>query len=148
MAAYGRGDYSGGAYSIGAYLGALAIVSASTVAISGDKIKDAQFEISSTSTVSIGAVKIASASVDIVDTSEITVAGGISAGGGFYVGNTSTISVSNTSTSASGAHLTFENPTGGQSVVAFNFAGVTRASIRVDNGGNLIINANNNNIYL
>jgi hypothetical protein len=81
MAAYGRGDYSGGRYSYGAYLGALAIVSASTVVVAGDKIKDAQFEISSASTVSIAAVKISSADVAIVDTSVVTVAGGISAVG-------------------------------------------------------------------
>jgi hypothetical protein len=81
MAAYGRGDYSGGAYSFGAYLGALAIVSASTVVVAGDKIKDAQFEIFSTSTVSVNAVKISSADVAIVDTSVVTVAGGIDAVG-------------------------------------------------------------------
>jgi hypothetical protein len=93
MAAYGRGDYSGGRYSIGAYLGALAIVSASTVVVAGDKIKDAQFEISSTSTVSIVAVKIASASVDIVDTSEVTVAGGISAVGNVDIVATSVLDI-------------------------------------------------------
>lgn len=81
MAAYGRGDYGGGAYSFGAYLGALAIASASTVVVAGDKIKDAQFEISSSSTVSVSAVKISSTAVAIVDTSVVTVAGGISATG-------------------------------------------------------------------
>jgi hypothetical protein len=81
MAAYGRGDYGGGAYSFGAYLGALAIVSASTVVVAGDKIKDAQFEIFSTNTVSVNAVKISSADVAIVDTSVVTVAGGIDAVG-------------------------------------------------------------------
>jgi hypothetical protein len=81
MAAYGRGDYSGGRYSYGAYLGALAIVSASTVAVSGEKIKDAQFEISSSSTVSVSAVKISSTAVAINDTSVMTVAGGIDAVG-------------------------------------------------------------------
>ena len=89
MAAYGRGDYGGGAYSYGAYLGALAIVSASTVAVSGDKIKDAQFEISSTSTISVGAVKISSSSLAVVDTSVMTVAGGLSA-----VGNVDIVSSS------------------------------------------------------
>ena len=81
MAAYGRGDYSGGQYSYGAYLGSLAIVDASTVVVSAEKIVDAQFEITSTSTVSIGAVKIANAGVAIVDTSVVTVAGGIDAVG-------------------------------------------------------------------
>ncbi len=81
MAAYGRGDYSGGAYSFGAYLGALAIASASTVVVAGDKIKDAQFEISSTSTVAVGAVKISNAHIVIVDISEMTVAGGLDAVG-------------------------------------------------------------------
>ena len=81
MAAYGRGDYSGGRYSYGAYLGSLAIVDASTVVVSAEKIVDAQFEITSTSTVSIGGVKIANAGVAIVDTSVVTVAGGIDAVG-------------------------------------------------------------------
>jgi len=89
MAAYGRGDYGGGAYSFGAYLGALAIASASTVVVAGDKIKDAQFEISSTSTVAVGAVKIANAGVAIVDTSVMTVAGGLDA-----VGNVDMVAVS------------------------------------------------------
>jgi len=81
MAAYGRGDYSGGRYSFGAYLGSLAIVDASTVVVAGDKIKDAQFEIFSSSTVSVGAVKISNAGVAIVDTSVMTAAGGLDAVG-------------------------------------------------------------------
>jgi hypothetical protein len=81
MAAYGRGDYSGGRYSYGAYLGALAIASASTVVVAGDKIKDAQFEISSTSTASVAAVKISNAHIVIVDISVMTVAGGLDAVG-------------------------------------------------------------------
>ena len=81
MAAYGRGDYGGGAYSFGAYLGALAIASASTVVVAGDKIKDAQFEISSTSTASVAAVKISNAHIVIVDISVMTVAGGLDAVG-------------------------------------------------------------------
>jgi hypothetical protein len=81
MAAYGRGDYGGGQYSYGAYLGSLAIVDASTVVVSAERIKDAQFEISSTSTVSVGAVKISNTGVAIVDTSVVTVAGGIDAVG-------------------------------------------------------------------
>ena len=81
MAAYGRGDYGGGAYSFGAYLGALAIASASTVVVAGDKIKDAQFEISSTSTVSVDAVKISNTHIVIVDISAMTVAGGLDAVG-------------------------------------------------------------------
>ena len=89
MAAYGRGDYGGGAYSFGAYLGALAIVSASTVVVAGDRIKDAQFEISSSSTVAVAAVKISNAGVAIVDTSVMTVAGGLSA-----VGNVDIIATS------------------------------------------------------
>ena len=93
MAAYGRGDYSGGRYSIGAYLGALAIVSASTVVVAGDKIKDAQFEIFSTSTVSIGAVKIANAQVIIVDDSVITIAGGIDAVGNVDIAGTSVLEI-------------------------------------------------------
>jgi Icc-related predicted phosphoesterase len=93
MAAYGRGDYSGGAYSFGAYLGALAIVSASTVVVAGDKIKDAQFEISSTSTVSIDAVKISNAGVAIVDTSVMTVAGGIDAVGNVDIIATSILNI-------------------------------------------------------
>jgi hypothetical protein len=93
MAAYGRGDYSGGRYSYGAYLGSLAIVDASTVVVAGDKIKDAQFEISSSSTVSVGAVKIASASFDIVDTSEVTVAGGIDAVGSLFIIDTSVLEI-------------------------------------------------------
>jgi Icc-related predicted phosphoesterase len=93
MAAYGRGDYGGGAYSFGAYLGALAIVSASTVVVAGDKIKDAQFEISSTSTVSVGAVKIANADVVIVDTSVMTVAGGLDAVGNVDIVATSILDI-------------------------------------------------------
>jgi hypothetical protein len=89
MAAYGRGDYGGGAYSFGAYLGALAIFSASTVAVSGERIKDAQFEIFSTSTVSIDSVKIANAGVVINSTSVMTVAGGLDA-----VGNVDIVAVS------------------------------------------------------
>lgn len=81
MAAYGRGDYSGGRYSYGAYLGTLAIVDASTVAITGQKIKDAQFEIFSSSTVSIDAKKIATSAVDIASSSTLIVAGGIDAVG-------------------------------------------------------------------
>ena len=93
MAAYGRGDYGWGAYSFGAYLGALAIVSASTVVVAGDRIKDAQFEISSTSTVSVDAVKIANSDVAIVDTSVITVAGGIDAVGNVNIIATSVLSI-------------------------------------------------------
>tara|TARA_R110000868_G_scaffold135235_1_gene347559 strand:- start:659 stop:1063 length:405 start_codon:yes stop_codon:yes gene_type:complete len=93
MAAYGRGDYGGGAYSYGAYLGALAIVSASTVAVSGDKIKDAQFEISSTSTISVGAVKISSASFAVDDTSVMTVAGGLDAVGSVNIVSTSILNI-------------------------------------------------------
>jgi len=89
MAVYGRGDYSGGRYSYGAYLGALAIVSASTVVVAGDRIKDAQFEISSTSTVAVAAIKISNSGVAIVDTSVMTVAGGLSA-----VGNVDIIATS------------------------------------------------------
>ena len=85
MAAYGRGDYSGGQYSYGAYLGSLAIVDASTVVVGAQSIKDAQFEISSTSTVSVGAVRIANAGVAIVDTSAVTVAGGIDAVGNVLI---------------------------------------------------------------
>jgi len=93
MAAYGRGDYGGGAYSFGAYLGALAIVSASTVAVSGERIKEAQFEISSTSTVSVGAVKISSASLAVLDTSVITIAGGIDAVGNVNIVSTSVLDI-------------------------------------------------------
>jgi hypothetical protein len=85
MAAYGRGDYSGGRYSYGAYLGSLAIVDASTVVVSGEKIKDAQFEIFSSSTVSVGAVKIANAGVAIIDTSVMTAAGGLDAVGSLFI---------------------------------------------------------------
>ena len=93
MAAYGRGDYGGGAYSFGAYLGALAIVSASTVVVAGDKIKDAQFEISSTSTVSVDAIKITNASLEVVDTSVMTVAGGIDAVGNVNIVATSILNI-------------------------------------------------------
>ena len=93
MAAYGRGDYGGGAYSFGAYLGALAIVSASTVVVAGDKIKDAQFEISSTSTVSVDAIKITNASLEVVDTSVMTVAGGIDAVGNVNIVSTSILDI-------------------------------------------------------
>lgn len=81
MAAYGSGDYSGGRYSFGGIIGSFAIVSASTVVIAGDNIKDAQFEITSTSTVSVSAVNIATSGVAIVDTSVITITGGIDAVG-------------------------------------------------------------------
>jgi len=93
MAAYGRGDYGGGAYSFGAYLGALAIVSASTVVVAGEKIKDAQFEISSTSTVVVDAVKISSGSFAVVDTSVMTVAGGIDAVGNVNIVATSVLNI-------------------------------------------------------
>lgn len=89
MAAYGRGDYSGGAYSFGAYLGALAIVSASTVVVAGQNVKDAQFEIFSSSSVSIDSIKIANAGVVINSTSAMTVAGGLDA-----VGNVDIVAVS------------------------------------------------------
>ena len=93
MAAYGRGDYSGGRYSYGAYLGALDISDASTVTVAGQKIKDAQFEISSTSTVSIDAKKIATAGIDIVSDSVITVAGGIDAVGNVNIVATSILGI-------------------------------------------------------
>ena len=93
MAAYGRGDYSGGAYSFGAYLGALAIVSASTVVVSGENVKDAQFEIFSSSTVVVDAVKISSASFAVVDTSVMTVAGGIDAVGNIPIVATSILDI-------------------------------------------------------
>jgi poly-gamma-glutamate capsule biosynthesis protein CapA/YwtB (metallophosphatase superfamily) len=89
MAAYGRGDYSGGAYSFGAYLGALAIASASTVTVAGEKIKDGSFAVVSASSVSIGSVKIANSPVVIDSTSAMTVAGGIDA-----VGNVDIVAVS------------------------------------------------------
>jgi hypothetical protein len=93
MAAYGRGDYSGGRYSYGAYLGSLAIVDASTVAVSGERIKDAQFEISSTSTVSVGALKIANSSLEIIDASVMTAAGGLDAVGNVDIISTSVLDV-------------------------------------------------------
>jgi hypothetical protein len=89
MAAYGSGDYSGGRYSFGAYLGALAIVDTSTVAIDGNKIKDAQFEIFSTSSVSIDSVKISTSGVFVNSASSMTVAGGLDA-----VGNVAMVGVS------------------------------------------------------
>jgi hypothetical protein len=93
MAAYGRGDYSGGRYSYGAYLGSLAIVDASTVVFAGEKIKDAQFEISATSTVSVDANKIATATIDITSISVMTVAGGISAVGNVVIVGTSLLDI-------------------------------------------------------
>jgi len=93
MAAYGRGDYGGGAYSFGAYLGALAIASASTVVVAGDKIKDAQFEISSTSTVVVDAIKISGGSFAVVDTSVMTVAGGLDAVGNVDIIATSVLDI-------------------------------------------------------
>jgi len=81
MAAYGRGDYSGGAYSYGAYLGAFTVESASTVVVTGDKIKDAQFEIYSSSSVSVDSVKIATGIVPIVSTATMTADGGLDAVG-------------------------------------------------------------------
>jgi len=93
MAAYGRGDYGGGRYSYGAYLGALAIVSSSTVVVAGDKIKDAQFEIFSSSTVSVGALKISSGSFAVVDTSVMTVAGGLDAVGNVDIIATSVLDI-------------------------------------------------------
>jgi hypothetical protein len=93
MAAYGRGDYSGGRYSYGAYLGSLAIVDASTVAVTGQKLTDAQFEIFSSSTVSIGAEKIATAGVTVVDNSVMTVAGGLDAVGNLFIIDISTVNI-------------------------------------------------------
>lgn len=93
MAAYGRGDYSGGRYSYGAYLGSLAIVDASTVVVAGEKIKDAQFEIFSSSTVSVDAVKIANAGVAIVDTSVMTAAGGLDAVGALFIIDISSLDI-------------------------------------------------------
>jgi hypothetical protein len=89
MAAYGRGDYGGGAYSFGAYLGALAIASASTVVIAGERIKDGAFAVVSASSVSIDSVKISNAGVVINSTSAMTVAGGLDA-----VGNVDFVGVS------------------------------------------------------
>jgi hypothetical protein len=93
MAAYGRGDYGGGAYSFGAYLGALAIVSASTVVVAGEKIKDAQFEISSTSTVAVTASKIANSSIEVIDNSVVTIAGGLDAVGAMNIVATSVLNI-------------------------------------------------------
>ncbi len=59
----------------------------------GQKIKDAQFEISSTSTVAIGAVKIANAGVVIVDTSVMTAAGGLDAVGNVNIVDTSALNI-------------------------------------------------------
>jgi hypothetical protein len=81
MAAYGRGDYSGGAYSFGAYLGALEIASASTVVIASERLVDGAFAVVSASSVSIDSVKIANSPVAINSTSAMTVAGGIDAVG-------------------------------------------------------------------
>ena len=81
MAAYGRGDYGGGAYSFGAYLGALAIASASTVAVAGERIKDGAFAVVSASSVSIDSVKISNADVVINSTSVMTIDGGLDAVG-------------------------------------------------------------------
>jgi hypothetical protein len=89
MAAYGRGDYGGGAYSFGAYLGALAIASASTVVIAGENVKDGAFAVVSASSVSIDSVKISNAGADINSTSAMTVAGGLDA-----VGNVDFVGVS------------------------------------------------------
>lgn len=89
MAAYGRGDYGGGAYSFGAYLGALAIASASTVVIAGENVKDGAFAVVSASSVSIDSVKIANSVVVINSTSAMTVAGGLDA-----VGNVDFVGVS------------------------------------------------------
>ena len=93
MAAYGRGDYSGGAYSFGAYLASLAIVDASTVAVTAQKLTDGQFEIFSSSTVSVGAEKIATASLAVVDNSVMTAAGGLDAVGNLFIIDISTLNI-------------------------------------------------------
>jgi hypothetical protein len=81
MAAYGRGDYTGGRYSYGAYLGEALVVSTSTVTAAGDRIKDGQFEVFSTSTTSIAGQRIATASASVVSASIMTAQGGLDAVG-------------------------------------------------------------------
>ena len=85
MAVYGRGDYTGGRYSYGAYLGQALIVAASTVTAAGDRIKDGQFEVSSTSTTAIAGQKIRTASASVVDTSTMTAQGGLDAVGAVVI---------------------------------------------------------------
>lgn len=81
MAAYGRGDYGGGAYSFGAYLGEVLITSSGTVAITGVRVKDAAFDIISTTAVEASGERIATAGVPIVSTSAVTIDGGLEARG-------------------------------------------------------------------
>ena len=73
--------------------------------------------------------------------------GGLGVNGQSWFSNSATIISSYSTINNQGSHLTLSNPTGTQSIIGFTYAGVPKASIRVDNGGNFVINANNNNIY-
>lgn len=58
-----------------------------------------------------------------------------------------TISVTSGTIITSGSHLKLENPTGGQSSLAFTFAGVPKGLIRLDSSGNFCFGSVNNNYY-
>jgi hypothetical protein len=44
--------------------------------------------------------------------------------------------------------MVIENPAGGQSMIAFTFAGVQKSSVRVDGAGNVVINAATGSLFL
>jgi len=81
------------------------------------------------------------------NTGALQIAGGIGVNGQIYAGSSATISVNASVTNNYGSHITLANPTGTQTGIGWTFGGTTKASIRVDNSGNFIINANSNNIY-
>ena len=95
-----------------------------------------------------GSVIVRSVTVSTsTNTGALQVAGGIGVNGQIYAGSSATISVNASVTNNYGSHITLANPTGTQTGIGWTFGGTTKASIRVDNSGNFIINANSNNIY-
>jgi hypothetical protein len=58
-----------------------------------------------------------------------------------------TVSINNSSVVQSGSHLTLANPTGGQTSIGFTFGGTPYGEVRVDNGGNFLLNASSGSFY-
>jgi hypothetical protein len=46
-----------------------------------------------------------------------------------------------------GSHLQLENPSGTQASIGFTYSGVVKGMMRVDNVGNMVLNANSSNFY-
>jgi hypothetical protein len=80
-------------------------------------------------------------------TGALIVNGGIGVNGQIYAGSSATISVNNSILNNFGSHLTLANPSGSQTSIGWTVGGVPKASIRVDNSGNFLINSVNNAFY-